>query len=299
MDITERFRGSLLGLALGDALGAPFEGGLPERVAWKLLGLGSPGVLRYTDDAEMALGCAESLVSCGGFDAEHLARTWAARVSATRGYGPGARAVLKLIREGVPWQEANRRVFPEGSLGNGAAMRAAPLGLYLRDDPARLTEVTTVASSITHAHPLGIQGGLLIARATALACADTPPADLLARLDTDDLDGEFRRRLADARGMQGGGDSPAEVGTRLGRQVVAHASAVTAVYLAARFRDDDFEDLVRFVVAVGGDVDTIGAMAGGIWGAWRGAGALPPEALARLEDRERFEAAAVALAALA
>jgi ADP-ribosylglycohydrolase len=286
----ERFRGCLLGLALGDALGAPFEGGVLERATWRLVGLRSPGVLRYTDDGEMALGCAESLAACGGFDADHMARTWAERASWSRGYGPGARAVLRLIRDGVPWREAATRVFPEGSFGNGAAMRAAPLGLWFHDDPERLDAVAREASSITHAHPLGIQGGVLVARATALALHDEP--DLLARLDTSDLDAEYRRRLGEARAMLDRDPSARDVAHTLGRSVLAHESAVTAVYLAARFRERPFEELVTFVVEVGGDVDTLAAMAGGVWGAARGVGALPADALARLEDRDRFDAAA-------
>ncbi len=293
MSVSDRFRGCLLGLALGDALGAPFEGGVFAGVVWRAIGLRSPGVLRYTDDGEMALASAESLVACGGFDVDHMARTWAERCSWDRGYGPGARKVLALIRDGVPWREANTRVFPQGSFGNGAAMRAAPLGLFFRGDAAALDAATIEASRVTHAHPLGLQGGLLLARATALALRDE--ADLLAALDTADLDAEYRRRLGDARRL--GRALPAEVVAALGHGVAAHESAVTAVYAAVRHFGAPFEDLMTFVVSLGGDVDTIAAMAGAVWGARNGAARLPAEPLARLEDRARFEAAAAALAA--
>lgn len=296
----DRFAGALLGLALGDALGAPYEGGLFERVAWKVIGLGAPGLLRYTDDGEMALATADALVAHGGFDVDQLALTFAARMSRNRGYGPGARKLLNLVSDGVPWREANTRVFPDGSFGNGAAMRAAPIGLFTANEPNQLTAIATLASQITHAHPLGWQGGLLMARATAMALT-AAPKHWLQLIDRSDLAPEYTTRLAQAEAWQDAhpasadGPGPEAVAGTLGNSVLAHASAVTAVYLAARFAAAPFTDLVRFIVGVGGDVDTIAAMAGGIWGAHRGAGALPTDLLQCLEHRDRFEAAAAGL----
>ena len=124
--LEDRFVGSLLGLALGDAVGAPHEGSLGPRLVWKLLGIGRSRLLRTTDDTEMAVLLAGSLAEHGGVEPDALARTWAHGASWTRGYGPGARAVLARIRAGEDWRTANRSAFPEGSFGNGAAMRAAP-----------------------------------------------------------------------------------------------------------------------------------------------------------------------------
>ena len=69
----DRFAGSLLALALADALGAPFEGGLLGSIVWKALGVAHGDVLRWTDDTEMAVGTAQSLIACRGLDADHLA----------------------------------------------------------------------------------------------------------------------------------------------------------------------------------------------------------------------------------
>lgn len=293
MSLADRFAGSMLGLALGDALGAPYEGGVLERVTWKIIGLSRRGTLRYTDDTEMAIGITESLLNCDGFDDEHLAKTWAERASWSRGYGGGALAVLKLIREGTPWQEANRRVFPDGSFGNGAAMRAAPIGLYYHADPAALTRVARAASEITHAHELGVQGGLLIARTTAAALDSPTGEQLLKAIDTADLDDEYRSRLATARSwLNDGAPALPEVAEQLGNSILAHESAVTAVYLAARHLHGGFEDLMTGVINLGGDVDTIGAMAGGIYGAAHGKASLPQEPLGQLEDASRIESLA-------
>ncbi len=282
----DRFVGCLLGLALGDALGARHEGGLLARGLWALLGIGKPGVLRWTDDTAMALGLARSLATRRGLDADHLAATWAHDARWTRGYGPGALAVLRRVRRGEPWATASRAVFPDGSYGNGAAMRAAPLGLWFHDDAAALDAAATLAASITHAHPLGIEGGVLMARATA---ALVGPLDL-ARLRASCREPAFRERLAVADDLT---LDVAEVRRRLGSGVAALDSVPTALHLARRF--DAFEPMIAFAVALGGDVDTIAAMAGALIGARHGIAVLPTAALGRLEARAELEAAARAL----
>ena len=143
----DRFAGSLLGLALADALGARHEGGaLGAAVWWALGGVGS-AELRWTDDTQMALGLARSLVERKGLDADHLAATWARDADWKRGYGRGARKMLARVRGGEDWRDANRAVFPDGSFGNGAAMRVAPLALWFGADGPALVEAARLASS--------------------------------------------------------------------------------------------------------------------------------------------------------
>ena len=111
----ERFTGCLLGLALGDAIGAKREGGWAARTLWWFLGLTRRGVLRWTDDTQMALGLVRSLAEHGKVEPDSLARRWAEQATWSRGYGRGALATLKQIRRGVPWQEASVSVFKDGS----------------------------------------------------------------------------------------------------------------------------------------------------------------------------------------
>lgn len=286
----EHFRGALLGVALGDALGARHEGGPGRRVRWADL-CGGTHPLTWTDDTEMTLELAESLAARGGVDPDDLARRWAAAMQPHRGYGPGTRALLLRVRAGADWRAANRSVFPEGSFGNGAAMRATPLGLLYHADAAARRRAAEAASAVTHAHPLGIEGAVLIAQALhgtldleALARAPRPP--------------EYRTRLERARAFLAADPDPAAIRRELGHSVLAPESAVTAVYLAAR-AGGDFSRLVEAVLALGGDTDTIGAMAGGIFGARHGAASLPADLVARLEQRARLERAADALWRLA
>jgi poly(ADP-ribose) glycohydrolase ARH3 len=97
---------------------------------------------------------------------------------------------------------------------------------------------------------------------------------------------EFRDRLVLALEPM----EPEQAAERLGNSMLAHESAVTAVHLARRF--DAFLPMVEFAVRVGGDVDTIAAKAGAIFGAQHGVRALPADLLARLEDRAGIEQAA-------
>jgi O-acetyl-ADP-ribose deacetylase (regulator of RNase III) len=120
----------MVGLATGDALGAPHEGGPIERLLWKLIGKTSNRHLRWTDDTQMALDLARSLLTDGCVSPDALASRFASSYRWSRGYGPGTAKVLNQIRRGKSWQTASKSVYPEGSYGNGAAMRAPVLGLY-------------------------------------------------------------------------------------------------------------------------------------------------------------------------
>jgi poly(ADP-ribose) glycohydrolase ARH3 len=289
-ELEDRFVGSLLGLALGDALGAAHEGGVVGQAVWWLLGVGQGDLLRWTDDTEMALGLAKSLIEKRGLDADHLARTWAESADWKRGYGPGARKLLARIRKGEDWHVANRAIFPDGSFGNGAAMRAAPLGLFFHRDQEALMRAAELASSITHAHPLGVEGGVLIARSTAMALTGGLDLEKLRETCRND---EFREQLKVAQQAM----DRAAVRRRLGMGIEAHRSAVTAVYVASHFRE--FVPMIDFIISMGGDTDTVGAMAGGIFGARFGTAALPQEALERLEERGWIESTARKLHAVA
>lgn len=294
----DRATACLLGLALGDALGAPHEGGPIARALWRLLCLGDGPMLRWTDDTQMSLAAAESFVALGRLDQDDLARRWAEQARWSRGYGPGTLKTLRLIRKGMPWRKAARAVRAEGSLGNGAAMRAAPLALLYRRRPDELPAAAALYAEITHAHPLGVEGGVLMARAVALALDGvTAPREFLARLRADSLRPEFIERLDwAATALQAPCPGAKAVRRALGDGLAAHESVVTALYAALR-HSESFVAAVSFLIEVGGDVDTMAAMAGSLIGAW--GGALPPRQLARLEQRERLEAAARALARLA
>src|SRR5262245_44242796 len=141
--LRERFQGCLLGLAVGDALGGRFEaqsaGAVRARFPSVAALMAYPDdELWYTDDTQMAIGVAETLVACGEVRELGLCRAFVENYVPSRGYGRGARAVLEAMEEGGDHRAVPERYFPGGSYGNGAAMRVAPVGLFFRADEERL-----------------------------------------------------------------------------------------------------------------------------------------------------------------
>jgi len=296
--LRSKFRGCLLGLALGDALGAPFEGRAAVSKAEVRTAVANREVLRYTDDTHMAVGAAESLIACRGFDARHMINTWVHNYEREpwRGYGLTAPRVFEMVKAGLPWDRAAETVGVGGSSTNGAAMRVAPIGLFYHRCPARLREVALSASSLTHAHPSGREGALIQAQAVALALLLGPrasPDEFLDRLMGLTTHREFRDRLRMVRELVSAGNKE-ELVARLGNGVEALRSVPTAVCCFLR-NPHCFERAVVEAVSLGGDADTIAAMTGAISGAWLGNEGLPEAWVKKLENREYLELLAEAL----
>lgn len=283
----DRFTGCLLGLATGDALGAPHEGGWLERAVWRVIGRTRGGLRRWTDDTRMAIDLAGSLLDEGGLQPDALARRFAASYRWSRGYGPGAARVLKRIRGGERWESAARAVFPDGSFGNGAAMRAPVLALFFASDRDALVVAARTSARTTHAHPLGIEGAVLIAVAAQAVLDGRPARELLEAARSACSEPELASRLATvARWMDAGPmPGPREIAATLGNGITAPTSCPTALHVALRHLDAPFDEMMQFAIAVGGDVDTIAAMAGSLWGLHNGAARLPA---VELESRDEL-----------
>ncbi|MBC7347658.1 MAG: ADP-ribosylglycohydrolase family protein [Clostridia bacterium] len=293
-----KFRGCLVGLALGDALGAPFEGARAVARAEVFAAAERREVLRYTDDTHMAIGVAESLIACRGFNGRHMAETFVRNFEREpwRGYGPGPPRVFRRIKCGTPWDKAAQDVYPGGSFGNGAAMRAAPVGLFYHRDPEKLREVAYLSGQITHAHPLGKEGAALEAYAAALATVFGPSGsseDFLARLKAFVTEEVYREKLDRVGHLLGTADAAA-VAARLGNGIEAFNSVPAAICCFLR-HPGSFEDAVVEAASLGGDADTIASMTGAISGAWLGIGGIPEEWAARLENRVYIEELALGL----
>lgn len=291
---SDRAAGVLLGTFVGDALGMPWEGWHGDDVPEVLemhdarLGRGT-----YTDDTQMTIALAESLLRCDVVDDDDLASTFLAHVDPRRGYGTGTLRVLDSLRRGTPVSRAASEVFDgHGSLGNGAAMRVAPVAVRFYDDQALLGVQARRSARVTHMHPVGIDGAAVQAAAIAAALDDDDPLAAAAaacrtahvRRALDDVRRRIDRRLQPAalRSTASG------VSARADDSV---AAAVVAGSLAA-----DFEQAVTVAIRAGGDTDTVGAMAGAIAGARFGAAAIPQRWLDALEDGERGRTHVAALA---
>jgi poly(ADP-ribose) glycohydrolase ARH3 len=287
VDLKSKFTGSLIGSAVGDAMGAPAEGWSMEMISsvygeekgWKMI------YGRYTDDTEMMIGVAESLIENKGFNGADMARRFIQNYDAKRGYGPGSKEALKRIRDGASWEEASEKLFGgEGSYGNGAAMRIAPIGILYYDNADKVREIAYKSSHITHSHELGKAGAALQAFSIALAVRGQQEGmvSALREFVQNDMYKEKIRKIAILLDKEA---SKKEVISELGNGEAAFNSVPTAIYSFLRF--DKFEDSVAYAVSLGGDTDTIGAMTGAISGAYYGEGAIPTEWVERLEEGEK------------
>lgn len=274
----ERFLGGLFGLAVGDALGAPFEGVPADHIFFvagpihELLAQTPDETFRYTDDTQMMIGVAEALLEDGEMRAETLARRFAANYEPDRGYGQGARQLVEAMAAGDNWDALAETIFPGGSFGNGAAMRVAPVGLLFAPNLQKVAEQARASALPTHRHPLGIEGAELLALAVALA-AEGPPLDR-ARFYRALLDHcryeEFRWQLRAARKLR-----PHQSLAFLGNSLPAHRSVVTSIACFTA-TPTSFEAVMASAISLGDDTDTLAAMAGALSGAHLGLSAIQP-----------------------
>lgn len=293
------WRGALLGTALGDAVGAPFEGRRRVEAGQVERWLAADGPLVWTDDTAMTLGLARSLVARGGrVDPQHLGDVFAAdfRAEPWRGYGPGPPRVFAAAERGTPYREAAGALFDgSGSFGNGGAMRAAPAAVVARGDPTTAATLAREQAAVTHAHPLGRDGAALVALAVgALATAGGTPAAEAVGAVLDHLATDAMRRAATTALELGPRGETGAVVRALGNGIAA-LEAVPAALAAFLGAPDDPRAVLTAAVRLGGDTDTIAAMAGALVGARAGADRLPPALLERLEARAAITAAADAL----
>jgi len=266
----ERFRGCLVGVAVGDALGAPVEGMGREEIARRYgrvqdlfgggwLGLG-PG--EWTDDTAMMLCIARSIVEKGRFDPEDVAKKFLGWFRAgALGIGRTTWVALDALGGGASWREAGRIAHERlGGLsaGNGSIMRCAPIALLNANNAERLIGDSIDSSLITHWDPRACWGAAALNLAIAqLLCGGREA--LLERLLGRVEQPEVRESVAWAGGMR--------------MEDLVPSGFVLDTLQAAIWcfmNTDSFEDAVVSAVNLGGDTDTIGAVCGALAGAWYG-----------------------------
>jgi ADP-ribosyl-[dinitrogen reductase] hydrolase len=176
-----RFRGTMLGVAVGDALGAPLEGLKPGRIQQiygRVEGLVDPGLAckdkpwrwrmpgLYTDDTQQALILADSLVKCHGFDAAFFASRLVEMAQAKeglefgafRGTGRNFRQAVERLRQG-----ADPLLAGNISAGIGPSMRVAPVGLFYADDRDDMLKAAVEQGLLTNRDPRAIEAAAGVA----------------------------------------------------------------------------------------------------------------------------------------
>jgi ADP-ribosylglycohydrolase len=281
----ERALASLRGLAVGDALGSQFF--VPANYPLLKRRELPPDSWQWTDDTEMACSVLAVLAGHGRIDQDALALSFAVHHDFDRGYGPAVNRMLRLVREGGDWRELAAALFQgQGSWGNGAAMRIAPLGAWYADDPEQATHQAEISSYTTHQHREAVVGCMAVAAAAALAAAPQGPPkatdflDAVIALVPRSAVGAGLRRARDMLDYDDTQTVAAVLGC--GRRTTAHDTVPFALWSAARSLGD-YERAFWTTAQAGGDVDTTCAIVGGVVAA-TSAGAPPADWLARTED---------------
>ncbi|MFC0598945.1 ADP-ribosylglycohydrolase family protein [Streptomyces palmae] len=275
---------SLRGLAVGDALGSQFfvPANFPSLTRREL----PPGPWQWTDDTEMACSVLAVLATHGRIDQDALAWSFAEHHDFDRGYGPAVNRMLRLVREGGDWRELASALFNgEGSWGNGAAMRIAPLGAWYAGDAEQATHQAEISAYTTHQHREAVAGTMAVAAAAALVADPVGPKapeallDAVVALVPRSAVQAGLRRARDMLDYEDAGTVAAVLGC--GRRTSAHDTVPFALWAAARHLGS-YQELFWTTAQVGGDVDTTCAIAGGVVAAGP-AGAPPAEWSERTE----------------
>lgn len=297
LELQDRFRGCMLGLAIGDALGGKFEAQSAEAIRARFPSVESliaypREEIWYTDDTQMAIGVAETLAAHGEIVEARLCEAFVANYLPSRGYGRGARAVLEAMEDGKDHRQVAEKYFPGGSYGNGAAMRVAPVGLVFRDDRQRLWEQARLSALPTHLHPLGIEGAQLLALAVALATLSIQfdRASFFRELSAACQSQPFRERIERGEAVRSSDDLAA-----LGNGIEALESVPTAI-ASFGLTPESIEKAIANVIFLGGDTDTLAAMAGAVAGAHLGASKLPQRLVGLVESSPKGRAYLIELA---
>jgi len=312
--------GCLAGLALGDALGCPTEFLTPEQIAaeygW-VEGLVAPPVWhphsvlsrgRVTDDTEQALALAGVYLRDGRMSAEAVAQAlldWADVQGEHLALylGPSTRQALEALRAGADPRESGR-----AGRTNGAAMRVAPVGIvHARDFEGALADAVE-ASLPTHGTTLALSAAAAVACAVAEAMREDTTLEEVSEAG---MEGAVRGRAFGTWVWTPPLEKRIELALRLARQAGSEMEAIRALYdcigvdltviesvptafgLVALAEGDPMQ-AVRYAANIGGDTDTIGAIAGAICGALASIDAIDQALLAEVERVNRLDLAAVA-----
>lgn len=287
----DQFRGVLLGGAVGDALGAPlegmsgieirrFHGGRVKNFLSERYGAGA-----LTGDAQLTLALTEALVAGGGFDMDALShafgewmRMYDDGVREARGHDQASATACRRLYRGV-----SPRVSAIDSASCSAATRAAPLGLFLRDEAAAVN-AAVLQAMLTHADPRALAGAVAVAVGVAHALAAVPfdAYEFLrsTALVVEDVEPGLAAKICQLEAYL---DWPLEDGLEYTGTSDHAMEAIPAAFLIFSKTPHHTEKAIVAAVNAGGHTAGIGAMVGALAGALNGAGSLPERWLDSLE----------------
>lgn len=276
ISVTERINNakkSLIGLSVGDAFGETFfgeENQIINRITKRELK--SP-LWYFTDDTVMGVAVYKTLEQFGEIRQDKLAKLFADNYSKDwrRGYGGTAHDILRSIGFGESWRIVSQKAFDGmGSMGNGAAMRAAPIGAYFYDDIAKIKEQARLSAEVTHFNEEGIAGAIAVALAAGIVLEnkldskEMDAAEFIEKIfyETPESDTKYAIRKA----LQVSKDSNIDFVVSVlgnGSKIIAQDTVPFAIWCIAHFINNYEEALWKTVSALG-DRDTTCAIVGSV-----------------------------------
>jgi ADP-ribosyl-[dinitrogen reductase] hydrolase len=292
---SDQIAGCFVGLAVGDALAAPLEflsrrevrkrypEGLRDMIDSRLWKAGE-----YTDDTQMALLIAESLLQNKGFLASDLAQRFQTWARTAKDVGIQTRAVVNMagyVRDPEVCSSRYHAAHPDSSAGNGALMRCAPVALFCLDSLDQLVEVSRAVARVTHHDPraqsscvilnawiqAAICRGIRDGRAEAIALLNKTERPVWQRLEQIEAYKE---------------DDIKSSGYTVHTLEAAAWSFLTT---------ESYEEAVIRAANLGDDADTVAAVCGALAGAYYGYSAIPGKWRNQLQDEARIREIAMAL----
>jgi len=292
MELSSRFQGCIMGGAIGDALGMPWEFMIPEKIEsiWNRMDYAAGdfqsglGTGQYTDDT-MSMRClCESIAVNGTLSIDDYRRRlidWY-RTGDLRGIGRTSLTALQALSQGR--QVPDDQPIWNMEATNGAAMRIAPVGLFFCQDESALKDSVIRVSALTHRHPESVAGAMAVAFSVAHGVLGDIPADeLMAGACEFTRPSLVSEQLGQCQDMLGRGVDCAGAIKALGNSPYVVESVPSSIYCACS-NPESYEGAVVAAIMGGGDTDTMGSMAGAIAGARQGVNDIPPRWLEGLED---------------
>ena len=290
--LKDRFKSTLLGLTIGDALGAPLEfmsqAEIAERfgVVRDMLGGGwldlQPGDV--TDDTEMMMCIAESLVQKLKFDPDDIALKFLQWYDTRpKDMGNTTQVVLSLLKNNIHWRSAARKahaILNERSAGNGSLMRVAPLGLMYHEHEEELMNASSMSSKITHWDDLAAESCVAFNLILANILHGYGQEEAIQNA----VDKMLRRSEVVSRSVQSVFEKESDE-----LQPTGFVLDTLEMALWYFYHSESFEEALVHAVNRGGDADTIAAVTGALAGAYFGMEALPERWLEVLRGREIIE----------
>jgi ADP-ribosylglycohydrolase len=316
INLLDKFQGCLIGVAIGDTLGKPFENKLRTQIYSYFDDFDSfiqknKDLFRtYTDDTQLTLHLADALIKGNGFKEDYIIREFVNWLDDPPiGPGYGCISSIRKLRYGVPWEQA-----ASNSGGNGTTMRIAPIGLFYSKDPKALKTAAIKSSIITHSHPAASAGAVVIASAIAYLINKIPETefsfdeffDVITNSISNSQDEIWNEFVEILTKLKSNLDLPIESGLIKFSQIGVKSPYFIEDYLGQAFvhpytistvicsififlkKLSSFKECILELSTAGGDSDTVGAIGGSLAGAYFGLQKIPLELIKLVKNSKRI-----------